>query len=141
LTVYADTSFLVSLYVTDRHSAESRRRIVNCPQLWFTPVHRVEWAHAIAQQIFHRKMSTAEAQQIYRHLEDDLAAGLWLEVALPEMVFELCADLARRHGQRLGVRTLDSLHVASALLLKAEQFWTFNERQMKLAEAEGLKTS
>ena len=113
----------------------------DCPQLWFTPVHRVEWAHAIAQQVFHRKMSTAEAQQMYRNLEDDLAAGLWLEVTLPEMVFELCADLARRHGQRLGVRTLDSLHVASALLLKAEQFWTFDERQMKLADAEDLKTS
>jgi predicted nucleic acid-binding protein len=38
------------------------------------------------------------------------------------------------------MRTLDSLHVASALLLKAERFWTFDERQAKLAKAEGLKT-
>jgi predicted nucleic acid-binding protein len=37
------------------------------------------------------------------------------------------------------VRTLDSLHVACALQLKAEQFWTFDERQAKLAKAEGLK--
>ena len=39
------------------------------------------------------------------------------------------AQLARRHVARLGGRTLDTLHVASALELKAKQFWTFDERQ------------
>jgi predicted nucleic acid-binding protein len=39
------------------------------------------------------------------------------------------------------VRTLDSLHVACALELKAERFWTFDERQARLAEAVGLDTS
>jgi len=39
------------------------------------------------------------------------------------------------------VRTLDSLHVACALELKAERFWTFDERQAKLARVEGLKTT
>jgi predicted nucleic acid-binding protein len=141
LIVYADTSFIVSLYVTDRHSGESRQRIVTSPQAWFTPLHRAEWAHAIAQQVFHRKMSAIEAQQVNRQLEGDMAAGLWVEVGLPDLVFELCVDLARRHGPRLGVRTLDSLHVASALQLKAEQFWTFDERQGKLAKLEGLKTT
>jgi predicted nucleic acid-binding protein len=38
------------------------------------------------------------------------------------------------------VRTLDSLHVACALELKAGRFWTFDERQGKLARGEGLKT-
>jgi len=74
-------------------------------------------------------------------LDKDRASGLWLEVSLPESVFDVCADLARRHGPRLGVRTLDSLHVAAALQLKAEQFWTFDERQAKLARVAGLKTA
>ncbi len=95
----------------------------------------------MAQQVFHKKMSAAEAQQTYRQLERDRAAGLWVETAMPEGTFDICADLARRHGPRLGVRTLDSLHVAIALQLKAEEFWTFDERQAKLARAEGLKTS
>jgi len=60
---------------------------------------------------------------------------------MPENAFELCADLARRYGPKLGTRTLDSLHVATALELKAEQFWTFDQRQAKLAKAVGLKTS
>jgi predicted nucleic acid-binding protein len=51
------------------------------------------------------------------------------------------ADLARRYGPKLGMRTLDTLRVACALELKAERFWTFDERQAKLAKAGGLKTS
>ena len=52
-----------------------------------------------------------------------------------------CVDLARRYGPTLGVRTLDSLHVACALELGADKFWTFDERQAKLAEAVGLDVS
>ena len=58
---------------------------------------------------------------------------------MPENAFEVCADLGRRYGPRLGIRTLDSLHVACAVELKAERFWTFDERQAKLAKAQGLK--
>jgi len=60
---------------------------------------------------------------------------------MPEDAFELCAGLARRSGPKFGMRTLDTLHVACALEFKAKQFWTFGERQAKLAKAVGLKTS
>lgn len=35
--------------------------------------------------------------------------------------------------------TLDGLHVATALLLKPEAFFSFDERQRKLARAAGLR--
>jgi len=53
---------------------------------------------------------------------------------------EVCADLAPRYGHGFAVRTLETLHVACALQLKAKQLWTFDERQGKLAKAVGLKT-
>jgi predicted nucleic acid-binding protein len=109
--------------------------------VWFIPFHAAECFHAIAQQVFQRRISLAQAETTYEDLRRDLAAGVWLETPMPEMAFALCADLARRHGPKLGVRTLDSLHVACALELKAKRFWTFDERQAKLAKAEGLKTS
>jgi predicted nucleic acid-binding protein len=141
LTIYADTSFFVSVYVQDGHSAAAQELMNLNPGLWFCPLHLAECFHAIAQQVFYRRMSAAEAQDIYRHLRRDQTAGLWAETPMPEKAFDLCADLARRYGAKLGVRTLDSLHVACALELRAEQFWTFDERQAKLAKAEGLKTS
>jgi predicted nucleic acid-binding protein len=72
---------------------------------------------------------------VNRQLENDRSAQMWVAVELPPEVFELSADQARRYGPKLGVRTLDNLHVACALELKAEQFWTFDERQLKLAKA------
>ena len=75
----------------------------------------------------------------YAALESDQSADLWLPAEIPVSAFEVCSDLARRYGPRLGVRTLDSLHVACALEFKAEGFWAFDERQAKLAKAVGLK--
>ncbi len=111
------------------------------PRVWFSPLHSAECSHAIANQVFYRKISQTEADTLFRTLKRDRAGGLWLETALPENAFELCAELARRYAPKLGVRTLDSLHVACALELKAEQFWTFDERQAKLAKAVGLKAA
>jgi predicted nucleic acid-binding protein len=140
LSVYADTSLVVSLYIVDRHSAEARRRMASKPAVWLTSFHRAEWAHAIERHVFQNQLSRREAEQVYADFDADRAAGVWIEVDFPELAFELCAQLARRHVARLGGRTLDTLHVASALELKAKQFWTFDERQAKLARSEGLKT-
>jgi predicted nucleic acid-binding protein len=60
---------------------------------------------------------------------------------LPGSVWETCTVLARKHGPKLGVGTLDSLHVASALELGAKAFWTIDQRQAKLAVAVGLAVS
>ncbi|HEX4427396.1 MAG TPA: type II toxin-antitoxin system VapC family toxin [Terriglobales bacterium] len=141
MTIYADSSFMVSLYAQDGHSATAQELMNSNPRLWFSPLHLAECFHAIAQQVFYRRISAADAQAVYRHLKNDQTSGLWAETSMPENAFALCADLARRYGPKLGIRTLDSLHVACALELKAEQFWTFDERQVKLAKAVGLKTT
>jgi predicted nucleic acid-binding protein len=94
----------------------------------------------MAQQVFRRQMTTAESDRVHRDLEYDRIAGLWETVSVPETALDVCAGLGRRYGPKLGVRTLDSLHVACALELNAEGFWTFDDRQRKLATAVGLKT-
>lgn len=111
------------------------------PSVWFTPLVAAECSHAIAKQVFYRKISQAEADTVFAILTRDRADGLWLETAIPEAAFQVCADLGRRYAPTFGLRTLDSLHVACALELKAERFWTFDERQQTLARAQGLKIS
>jgi predicted nucleic acid-binding protein len=106
--------------------------------LWFTPLHFAECSHAISRLVFERKVSQSAADAIFETLRHDVAA-LWVHAAMPEAALNLCADLARRFGPKLGMKTLDTLHVACALELKAERFWTFDERQGKLAKAAGLK--
>jgi predicted nucleic acid-binding protein len=141
LSTYADTSFFVSLYIPDRHSPEAERRMSSLPVVWLTPFHVAEWTHAVEQQVFRRAVSRIEADQSHERFQQHRESGLWVEVALPESAFDVCAQLARRHGARLGLRTLDTLHVAAALELRAERFWTFDERQKRLARTVGLKTA
>ena len=136
-----DTSFLVSIYVTDRHSTVARQRILTAPPPFLTPLHQAEWTHALAQLVFRQSLSDGERKIFDQQLETDQTNGVWQSSDITENAFAICADLGRRYGPKLGVRTLDSLHVACALELKAERFWTFDERQIKLAKMTGLHSA
>lgn len=140
VTIYADTSFFVSIYLPDRHTSEVERRLRSRPSLWMTPLHVAECTHAIEQHVFRKAITRSEADRALQRFHEYRAQNLWREAPLPDQAFELCAQLAHKHAARLGVRTLDTLHVASALGLKAEHFWTFDARQAKLALAVGLRT-
>jgi predicted nucleic acid-binding protein len=140
LSIYADSSFFVSLYIPDQHSPQARRLLRQHARIWLTPLHRAEWTHAVARRLFQRDISDGEAQTLYATFEHDCKGRLWVEVGMPEMAFERCIQLAKQHATRAGMATLDTLHVASALELGAERFWTFDERQAKLARAAGLRT-
>jgi predicted nucleic acid-binding protein len=139
LTIYADTSFFVSLYVKDTHSITADHMLRGGERPPITVLHIAEWTHAIAQQAFRRQMTIAEAGRLHRDFDND-AARIWQTISVPETALEVCADLGRRYGRKLGIRTLDSLHVACALELKTKRFWTFDDRQRKLAKAAGLET-
>jgi predicted nucleic acid-binding protein len=106
-----------------------------------TPLHRAEWAHALGQHQFRGTVTAEKAQRAHAQFVSDETADLWREASMPENAFDLCADLARRYAPKLGMRTLDTLHVACALELKADRFWTFDARQAKLAKAQGMKIS
>jgi len=97
--------------------------------------------HSIAQQVRLRKVSPAQAQEVLANFQRDRESRVWVEVNLPERSFDRCIQLVQQYSVRVPMSTLDSLHVACALELGAERFWTFDERQRKLARAVGLKTS
>lgn len=97
--------------------------------------------HALEQHVFRQAVSRSEADRALRLFQEHRTARFWTDAAVPEHAFETCAELARKHASRIGVRTLDSLHVASALELKAGGFWTFDQRQATLAIAVGLKVN
>lgn len=141
MTTYADSSFLVSNYVQDAHSPEAVQRMGRFPSVWITQLNRSEMAHALSQYVFRGALSESEAQKYWGEFEQDCANGVWVQADLPEATWQTSIGLARRYSSAFGVRTLDSLHVACALELKARRFWTFDERQARLAEAVGLNTA
>jgi predicted nucleic acid-binding protein len=70
----------------------------------------------------------------------DLAANVftYTNPAWPEVFLE-AERLSAGHSEILGTRSLDVLHVATALVLGARDFLTFDTRQGSLARAAGLR--
>jgi len=141
LNAYVDSSFLVSSYITDAHSVRVDACMAGSPSVWLTEFNRAELANAIFQQVFLKRLTPADAAHVWSDFKRDCADGVWTGVGLPYLAWETCINLACKYGPTLSVRMLDSLHVACALELKAERFWTFDERQARLAEAVGLDTN
>lgn len=104
-----------------------------------TPFGEAEFANAIELRIFRRQWTSAEAGAVHNRFIAHIGAGVFqLEELRPE-TWPLVVVLSRRHSGRFGARMLDVLHVASALILKPDAFFTFDERQRKVAGAEGLR--
>ena len=129
------------MYLTDSHALEVEQRLQSHPAIWMTPLLVAEWMHAPEQHVFRHALSRSEADRFARRFQEHRTDGFWREAAVPEHAFEVCAELARKYAARIGVRTLDSLHVACALELRVDGFWTFDQRQRNLASAVGLKTN
>jgi predicted nucleic acid-binding protein len=81
----------------------------------------------------------SEGKQMFVNLENDLAKR-FLEitpVSWPQ-VHARAERLSERYTEVHGYRSMDILHVATALEGGAKEFLTFDKNQGRLAEAEGL---
>jgi predicted nucleic acid-binding protein len=139
MRVYADTSFLVSLYFADAHSAPAAQAMLSKPTLFLTPLSELELVNALELALFRRVADASAIRASQAAFRQDIEQGVFSPQPLPATVFEVAARLARRRSARLGTRTLDILHVASALLLRADRFLTFDARQRRLARAVRLR--
>jgi predicted nucleic acid-binding protein len=138
MIAYADTSFLVSLYLPDNHSPAAWSAMKSRPYLYLTPLHELEFVNAIELAVFRKLIRRKEAKLVLRDFEQD-RGGLFAITQIPPESFARAEQLARRHSSILGTRSLDILQVATALILKPDVFLTFDERQRKLAKAEKMR--
>ena len=139
--IYADPSALLKLYL---HEPESRAlaawRAKNSGPLAVTHHGRVELVNGLALAAHRGLVSDAVAAAALAALDDDFHAGRYRTADLLwRSALNRAAQLSRAHSRALGTRTLDVLHVASALELGLGHFLTFDHRQRQLAKAAGLR--
>jgi len=139
MSAYADTSFLVSLYVLDANSALAATQMKQAKlSILLTPFGELQLTNAILLRLFRRELLPSKVKAARALVGRDIEDGVLLLKPLAAAVYERAKQIARRRTPRLGARTLDVLHVASALVLQADTFYTFDRSQGKLATAEGL---
>ena len=140
MSVYADTSFLFSLYVPDVNAAAAlatMRRLKS--HLLTTDFGEFEFVNALNLSIFRGQMQPADKKHVLDLFRVDARSGLIQVSPLTSAIFGRARQLAHDQTSALGTRALDVLHVASALSLKANTFLTFDLRQRKLARVSGLR--
>ncbi|PAW68121.1 MAG: PIN domain nuclease [Opitutia bacterium Tous-C1TDCM] len=138
---YADPSALLKLYLhqpQSRAMATWRARLTG--PLAVTPHGRVELINGLALAVHRGWLPEAGYRAALAALDDDFEQGRYAPADLLwRAVLKRAADFSRLHTPGLGTRSLDVLHVASALELGLKRFVTFDDRQGRLAAAAGLK--
>jgi predicted nucleic acid-binding protein len=140
LISYADTSFLVALYLPDSNSPSAMTELSKKPQrLAVTPFSIFEFTNAVCARRFRGDISNQDTNRVLELFRNNLFSGAFGQHGLPGGIWDRAAELAEAHTSRLGCRTLDVLHVAIAMELGANTFYTFDIRQKALAHVVRMK--
>ena len=139
MSTYADTSFLVSLYVLDDNSAKASASFqrISLPLL-LTPLLEIEIANALYLRVFRKEASERDIRTSLELFGKDVRAGIFQPRSLSSEIFRRASEIASRRTTKFGTRTLDLLHIASAIAMGADALWTFDRKQAELARSEGL---
>lgn len=139
--VYIDSSALRQLYAHDtRSAAMAGWRFKNPGPLFMTRFCRTELINSMAAAVFRGDIPETAFQAFLHAFNRDLIDDDLRLVDVPwRAVMDRASELSQQHTPTLGTRSLDVLHVASALELKAKRFVTYDGRQAKLALACGLR--
>jgi hypothetical protein len=101
---------------------------------------RMEIVNAISLAVFRKEITSEHGSLAWASLDQDFAHGHLTQVdILWRAALNRAGELSRTHSVHLGTRALDVLHVACALELSLPVFLSFDERQLQLAKAAGLK--
>ena len=147
MSAFADTSLLCALYRVQDNSpvayklAEGLREPITVSSLVL-----FEFRQSVRLQVFRfskdrtQGYSPREAARVLETLQANLEDGA-LVVAPADWpdAHSLAEQLSAQHTAARGDRSLDVLHVATALHLGAKQFLTLDAQQAALAKAAGLK--
>jgi predicted nucleic acid-binding protein len=152
MTPYADTNLFTRAYLElpESHAADTLLMAAKkgsgspLPLTW---LHRVELLNAFQLHVFLAReagqifITAEQAALAYANFRSDVENAQFLRsVAISNSDLEnQFEELALRHTAKHGFRTYDLLHVASALLLKCDTFWSFDPKASKLAALEGFK--
>ena len=140
MSAYADTSFLLSYFGQDAKTLLAHEYVsgwTEPPRIAWTPFG--EFRNAARALVFSGKLDLAGLAAIEARVREDLRGDILTRRTLPAVSHYRTAEtISAAHTIRLGVRTLDLLHIAAAQTLEARKFLSFDLRQREFAVRCGL---
>ena len=147
MIAFPDTSFLCAMYVRQTNSEEAAAHFQTMPEpLHISGLLLYEFRQSVRFQVWLQSRdknkgypeSVAEAALAKFQSNLDMGALVIVSADWAE-VHRLAEGISKRFTMTGGHRSLDLLHVATAMHLGAREFLTFDDNQRKLAASEKLK--
>jgi predicted nucleic acid-binding protein len=147
MTVYPDTSFVVAARVPHDTFFETAVAWTEAHEddtwLW-SPWHRVEVFNTLRQLTRHphtrRAISSAQAKALIHRLEADVRCEYFLHLEADwRDVLRTAGEISAVNAFDQACAATDLLHVAYAVELGSDLFVTFDDGQLELAKAAGLR--
>jgi predicted nucleic acid-binding protein len=147
MIAFPDTSFLCALYRQQDNSPRAAAYFEASPEaLHVSGLLLYEFRQSLRFQVWLHAQDKAkgnpraDCERALADLQTDLDTGALVVVTADwPGVHRLAETVSARHTIAGGHRSMDVLHVATALHLGAKEFLTFDANQRKLAAAEKLK--
>jgi predicted nucleic acid-binding protein len=144
---FADTSLLCALY-RKQGVANSAKQVVTQlkkSSLVISDTVEFEFRASLQLQVFRYKrgdqegLSAQEAKEAKERFAADVGAGV-IKIVPSEwaQVVAYATDLAERLSNTVGARSMDIVHVATAIMSQCDCFATFDDEQWRLALSEKL---
>jgi hypothetical protein len=137
---YADTGFLISLYINETTTAAANSAVKAVRQpLPLIPLGFLELRNALYLAVFRKQIEERIRRAAWQTIERDIRDRVFIKAQLdPDRLHDKAAELADKHSATAGTRTLDLIDVAAALLLGTKLFLSFDHRERNVAKREGL---
>jgi len=143
---FGESSFLFALYFPNTNTegvteffARSTAAII-LTRLVIYEFHQAVWLEVFRRE--HGDQSAIDRDDAYAGLaafDVDLEKGLY-EISQTDLdsLLNQAVQLIDKYTVREGIRSMDTLHLASAKLLRCPEFLTFERLQRRVAELEGF---
>lgn len=143
MSLWLDTSALVSLYVPEARSARVARLVQRAGEpVPFSQLHELELVNALRLLVFRREAKPKSIDLTLARIAEDLYEGVLMRSPIEwPAAFAKALELSDRYTRRVGSRSLDLLHVAAAFLARSDAFVTADRRQGAIARRVGLRTT
>ena len=138
--LYVDTSVIVKLYIKEEYSLEVSHWIrKNNEAIPLTRFHELEFTNAVYLKQLRTEMTKEQVLFVLSKFDEHQRRGVYYRPQINWTdTINFALDLSQSHTKTTGSRSLDILHVASALAIKADRFLTLDKRQSALAGLAGL---
>jgi len=138
---YADSGFVVSLYLTtEGTSAQARKEVKRAGKpILLSPLSLLEIRNALNFGINRGEITSEQRDAVLAEIDTQIETGFFRLVdSSQSSIYTKAQELSNKHTPAVATRSLDLMHLAAALLSGARTFLTFDKRQAKAGFEEGL---